>query len=87
MQTAFALRKFSINSIAASFVVALAMTAGGAGGYWLKSQGSSAVTQMAQPPVVGRSRAVAPGDVSGQAINVTDAVDRAVARASIAGRP
>src|SRR2546429_9248827 len=47
MQTALTLRKSSINSIAATFAVLLALTLGGAGGYLLKGQGSSALTTVA----------------------------------------
>jgi hypothetical protein len=78
VQTAVPLRKFSINSIAATFAVLLALTAGGAGGYLLKGQVPSAVTKAAQPPVAAQSRQVTPHHDS------TDAVDRAIARAATA---
>ena len=47
MQTALTLRKSSINSIAATFAVLLALTLGGAGGYLLKGQVSAALTTVA----------------------------------------
>jgi hypothetical protein len=77
MQTAVTLRRFSINSIAATFAVLLALTAGGAGGYWLKSQTSSVVTQAASP----RAAAGQPQQVD---LNVTDAADRAARIANAA---
>jgi hypothetical protein len=59
MQTAIALRRFSINSIAAVFLLLLTLTAGGAGGYWLKSQALSvanatrhAATELAETGLV-----------------------------------
>lgn len=76
MQTALTLRRFSIKSIAATFVVMLAVTAAGAGGYWLKSQTSSAVTQAAPPQLAGQPRQVD--------LNVTDAADRAARIANAA---
>ncbi len=76
MQTALTLRRFSINSIAAMFAVLLALTAGGAGGYWLKSQAPSAVTTAAPPQVAGQPRQVD--------LNVTDAADRAARIANAA---
>jgi len=63
MQTALTLRRFSINSIAATFAVLLAVTAGGVGGYWLKSEVSSTVTKSAQvaaQPAQSTSSAVSP---------------------------
>ena len=72
MQTALPLRRFSINSIAATVAVLLALTAGGTGGYWLKSQAST-VTKAALPQVARQ------GD-----INVTDAADRAARIANAA---
>lgn len=65
MQTALTLRKSSINSIAATFAVLLALTAGGVGGYWLKSEVSStatkaAPTQVAAQPGQNPSSAVSP---------------------------
>jgi hypothetical protein len=85
--TALALRKFSINSIAATFAVLLAVTAGGAGGYWLKSQVPSAVINAAQPPVAAQSRQVAPPhDMPDYILNPTDAMDRAIARSGNATR-
>jgi hypothetical protein len=74
MQTAFPLRRVSINSIAATFAVLLALTAGGAGGYWLKSQAPSAVTQPASPRVAGQA----------QQVDLTDAADRAARIANAA---
>jgi len=76
MQTALTLRRFSINSIAATFALLLALTAGGAGGYWLKSQASSVVTQPASPQMAGRPQQVD--------LNVTDAADRAARIANAA---
>src|SRR3989442_14481945 len=89
MQTAFTLRRVSINSIAATFAVLLALTAGGAGGYWLKSQVPSAVINPAQLPVAAPSRQAAPPhhDMPDYGLSPTDAVDRAVARAADATRP
>jgi uncharacterized protein HemX len=76
VQTALTLRSVSINSIAVAFAVLLALTAGGAGGYWLKSQASSVVTQPASPQV---ARQAQPVD-----LNVTDATDRAARIANAA---
>jgi hypothetical protein len=56
MQTALVLRRFSINSIAAVFLVLSTLTAGGAGGYWLKSQAPSSGTIAAQAPVANATR-------------------------------
>ncbi len=56
MQTAIALRRFSINSIAAVCLVLLTLTAGGAGGYWLKSQALSLGTIAAQARVANATR-------------------------------
>jgi hypothetical protein len=88
VQTALTLRKFSINSTTATFAVLLALTAGGAGGYWLKSQVPSAVINAAQPPVAAQSVQLAPAhDMPEYILNPTDAVDRATARAANATRP
>jgi hypothetical protein len=79
MQATLALRKSSINSIAAVFAVLLAWTAGVAGGYLLKSQVPSAVTRVAQPPVAAQT--LQPfHDMPESTTNVADAVDRAIAR-------
>jgi hypothetical protein len=80
MQTALTLRRVSINSIGATFAVLLALTAGGAGGYWLKSQASSVVTQPASPQVARQAQQVD--------LNLTDAADRAarIANAARAAR-
>ena len=51
MQATSAFRRSSINSIAAMFAIVLALTAGGAGGYWLKSLAPSVVK--AAPAVAG----------------------------------
>ena len=56
MQTAVVLRRFSINSIAAVFLVLLTLTAAGAGGYWLKIQALSPESIAAQPPVANATR-------------------------------
>lgn len=56
MQTEIVLRRFSINSIAAVFLVLLTLTAGGAGGYWLRSQALSLGTIAPQPPVANATR-------------------------------
>lgn len=76
MQTALTLRRFSINSVAGTFAVLLALTAGGAGGYWLKSQAASAVTQPASHRMAGQAQQVD--------LNVTDAADRAARIANAA---
>jgi hypothetical protein len=56
MQTAIALRRFSINAIAAVSLLILTVTAGGAAGYWLKSQALSPGTIAAQAPVANATR-------------------------------
>jgi membrane protein YqaA with SNARE-associated domain len=76
MQTALALRRFSINSLAATFAVLLALTAGGAGGYWLGSQASSVVMKAAAPQAAGQMQHVD--------LNVSDAADRAARIANAA---
>jgi uncharacterized protein HemX len=64
MQTALSLRKSPINSIAATFTIVLALTAGAGGGYWLKSQAAAVVTTAGQPTVAGASgQAAAPHDM------------------------
>lgn len=61
MQTALPLRRFSINSIVATLALVLVLAAGALGGYWLKSQVTSAVvTQAAQTAVSGASQQAAP---------------------------
>lgn len=85
MQTALTLRRFSINSIAATFAVILALTAGGAGGYWLKSQAPSIVTNAPSSPVPAQTVQVAPAhDMPEANLNVTDAADRAASIANAA---
>lgn len=56
MQTAIVLRRFSINSIAAVFLLLLTLTAGVAGGYWLRSLALSPGTSAAQAPVANATR-------------------------------
>lgn len=65
MQTALALRRSSINSILATFAVLLALTAGGAGGYWLKSQVASPATTVAAQPAAtaGAQQLLPPHDM------------------------
>ena len=114
MQTALTLRKVSISPIVAISAILLAVAAGGASGYLVKSQLSTAVTTAAQPPVAAqRPNVAAPlalPDLLAQhedsrlfitpvaaayitqhedshlvidkTDSVTDAVDRAVARAN-----
>jgi hypothetical protein len=60
MQTALALRKSSITSIAAMVTIILALTVGAAGGYWLKSQAASVVTGAGQSAVAGATGQAAP---------------------------
>jgi hypothetical protein len=60
MQTALAFNKSSINSLAATVTIALALTAGAAGGYWLKSQAAPIGTTAAQPTVARTSGQAAP---------------------------
>jgi hypothetical protein len=87
MQTALTLRRFSINSFAATIAVLLALTAGGAGGYWLRSPASSVVTKATSPQVTAQSQQVAPPhDMPEENINVIDAADRAAARIANAAR-
>ena len=59
MQTALTLRKVSISPIVAISAILLALTAGGASGYLVKSQLSTAVTTAAQPPVAAQRPNVA----------------------------
>ena len=75
MQTAIALRRFSINSIAAVFVVLLTLTAGGAGGYWLKGQALPPATVAAVPPVANNGSFAAT-----QAVKSNDVVAKGLAR-------
>ena len=80
MQTALTLRKSSINSIAATFAVLLALTLGGAGGYLLKGQVSAALTTVAPPSSTTQIRQKGLGhDMPDYGVNVTDAADRAAA--------
>ena len=80
MQTALTLRKSSINSIAATFAVLLALTLGGAGGYLLKGQVTSALTTVAPPSSATRIRQKGLGhDTPDDGVNVSDAADRAAA--------
>lgn len=73
MQNTIALRRISINSIAAVFVVLLSLTAGGAGGYWLKGQSLPTVTLQA-PVTNGGS------DAAAEAATSNDAVAKGLAR-------
>lgn len=114
MQTALTLRKVSISPIVAICAILLALTAGGASGYLVKSQLSTAVTTAAEPPLAAQRPNVAaplalpelmaqhedsrlfitPAAatyitqhedshlVIDKTVSVTDAVDRAVARAN-----
>lgn len=83
MQATLTLRKSSINSIVAAFAVLLALAAGGWGGYLLKSQATAPVTKAAQLSTATQPRHVAPPvDFPEESINVSDAVDRALARAA-----
>src|SRR2546426_7978502 len=83
MQTALTLRKSSINSIAATFAVLVALTLGGAGGYLLKGQVTSAMTTAAPPSSTTQVRQKGLGhDMPDYGLSVTDAVDRAAAAAS-----
>ena len=59
MQTALTLRKVSISPIVAISAILLALAAGGASGYLVKSQLSTAVTTAAQPPVAAQRPNVA----------------------------
>jgi len=60
MQTALTLRRFSINSIAATFAVILAVTAGGVGGYWLKSEVTTAAPVQVAAQAGNTSSAASP---------------------------
>src|SRR5690242_6284291 len=114
MQMALPLRKFSISPIVATSAILLALTAGAASGYLVKSQLSTAVTTAAQPSIAVQplnvaaplalpdllaqhedSRLfIAPAAATSirqhedshlvieKTVSVTDAVDRAVARAT-----
>ena len=87
MQTALTLRKSSINSIAATFAVLLALTLGGAGGYLLKGQVSAALTTVAPPSSTTQIRQKGLGhDMPDYGLTVPDAVDRALA-AGLASNP
>ena len=81
MQTTLALRKFSINSMLATFAVICALAAGAVGGYLLKGQAASAVTTAAQQPLAAQTKHVAPP------VDVADAVDRAIAHSAGAAIP
>jgi len=83
MQTALTLRKSSINSIAATFAVLMALTLGGAGGYLLKGQVSAALTTVAPASATTQIRQKGLGhDMPDYGVNVTDAADRAAAALS-----
>ncbi len=83
MQTTLTLRKSSINSIAATFAVLLALTLGGAGGYLLKGTVSAALTTVTPPSSATQIRQKGLGDdMPDYGLSVTDAVDRATAAAS-----
>ena len=83
MQTAITLRKSSINSIAATFAVLLALTLGGAGGYLLKGQVTSALTTVAPTSSTTQIRQKGLGhDMPDYGLTVPDAADRAAAAAS-----
>ena len=114
MQMALSLRKFSVSPIVATGAILFALTAGGASGYLVKSQLSTAVTTAAQPPIAVQPLNVAAPlalpDLTAQhedsrlfitpaaaayitqhedshlvidkTVSVTDAADRAVARAN-----
>jgi hypothetical protein len=56
MQPTIAFRRFSINSTAVVSVLLLSLTAGGAGGYWLKSQELSPGTITAISPAATATR-------------------------------
>lgn len=49
MQTALSLRKPSVNSLAASVAIALALTAGVSGVYWLETQRAPITPTSARP--------------------------------------
>lgn len=51
MHNALALRTSSMKSVVAIFVALLTLTAGGAGGYWLRSQVAAPDTAVAAPLV------------------------------------
>ena len=88
MEAAPALRKLPINPIVAAFAVLLTLTSGGLGGYWLKGQLDSGVTIKAQAPATQAGRYSAPPhELPVESANVTDAVDRALARAANTSRP
>ena len=88
MQTTLALRKFSINSMLATFAVICALAAGAVGGYLLKGQAASAVTTAAQQPLAAQTKHVAPPvDLPEENVNVADAVDRAIAHSAGAAVP
>jgi hypothetical protein len=73
MQTAITLRKSSINSIAATFAVLVALTLGGAGGYLLKGQVSSALTTAAPPAATTATRQKGLGhDMPEYGLSITD---------------
>jgi hypothetical protein len=83
MQTALTLRKSSINSIAATFAVLLALTLGGAGGYLLKGQVSAALTTVAPASSTIQIRQKGLGhDMPDYGVTITDAADRAAAAGS-----
>jgi len=83
MQTALTLRKSSINSIAATFAVLLALTLGGAGGYLLKGQVSADLTTVAPASSTTQIRQKGRGhDMPDYGVTITDAADRAAAAGS-----
>jgi hypothetical protein len=63
MQTTMSLRKPSINSVAVSSAIVLALAAGVSGSYWLKSQAA---------PVASTSRRPAPSVLPGPATPAHD---------------
>ena len=83
MQTALTLRKSSINSIAATFAVLLALTLGGAGGYLFKGQVSAGLITVAPASSTTQIRQKGLGhDMPDYGVTITDAADRAAAAGS-----
>src|SRR5947209_19439517 len=88
MQTTLALRKFSLNSMFATFAVICALAAGAVGGYLLKGHAASAVPTAAQQPLAAQTKHVAPPvDLPEENGNAADTVDRAIAQTAVAGIP
>ena len=56
MEQIIAPRRRSINSVAAMAALILALTAGGFGGFWLKSLSLSTAATTTSPPFVNSSR-------------------------------